>query len=433
MVVWFLIGSLLGGILFINVYLLEIPFPQMPQATGLPTRSQAAYDAYLNGIDHGRDGDHDRSVEQYTRALAEDPEFSVAWAALSRAHSAMYFNGVDPTEDRLIMARSAVDRAFQLDADLPEAHLALAYYYYRGPRDYERALEELAIAEPDFPLDVDLLRTRALIYRSTGEWSAALYELGRAVELEPEDAELLEELAVTHVVLRDYSAAESLLDQTLELAPEREAARIHKAMLPLFRDGDGSVLRAAAETSLGSGRPWMGWLAGFIERDYPAARQALDETVSDTLVWDTGYMPKALAQGLIQHWSGNLDVAQLHFETARQTLERDLQTEPDDPELHVALGETLAHLGAHESAIRMAHRVIDVLPVSKDAFSGPSYRLAAVRVLAAAGDSDAVIEELDTYLSSPGQYSIEAIVSDPRFDPIRDDPRFQTLVDRYRR
>lgn len=433
MAIWFLIGSLLGGILFINVYLLETPLLQIPQATGLPTRSQAAYDAYLNGIDHGRDGDHDRSVEQYTRALEEDPEFSVAWAALSRAHSAMYFNAIDPTEERLAMARDAVDRAFQIDADLPEAHLALGYYYYRGPRDYERALEELAIAEAHFPSDVALLRMRAFMYRSEGEWSAALYELSRAAEIEPENVELLEQQALTHLFLRDYAAAEPLLDRALEIMPENETARIHIAMIPLYRDGDPNALRAAAESSLGSGRPWMAWLAAFIDHDYAAARLALDDTASDTLAWQGGYMPKALAYGLTQHWAGSVDVAELHFEDARQILEQDLQTDPDNSDQLIALGETLARLGAQQSAIRMAHRVTEVPPVANDAFMAPRYRLAAVRVLVAAGDSDAAIEELETYLASPGRYSIEGILPDPRLDPIRDDPRFQTLVDRYRR
>ena len=433
MVVWFFVGSLFGGLLFINGYLFDIPLPQLPQITGLPTDNQAAYDAYLNGVDHGLDGDHDRSIEQYTRALEEDPEFSIAWAALSRAHSAMYFNGIDPTEDRLILARDAVNRAFQIDIDLPEAHIALGYYYYQGARDYERALEEFAIAEPHFPYDADFLRARAFMYRSMGNWNAALYELGRAYEIEPENIESLKQQALTHIVLRNYSAAETLLDQVLETVPENEYAQIHKAMVPLYRDGDVNALHTGSESAVGSGRPWMAWLAAFINRDYRGARLVLDETRRDTLAWHGGYMPKSLAYGLTQHWAGNADVAQLHFESARQILEQDLQTDPDNPNLQIALGETLAYLGARDSAIRIANRVVDVLPVSEDAFIGPRYLLGAARILAAAGDRRSAINLFEAYLSSPGRFSIEGILSDPRFDSIRDDSSVQALVDRYGR
>ncbi len=54
-------------------------------------------------------------------------------------------------------------------------------------------------------------------------------------------------------------------------------------------------------------------------------------------------------------------------------------------------------------------------------------------VLIAAEDSDAAIEELDAYLGAPGNYSIEGLLPDPRLDPIRDDPRFQALVEKYKR
>jgi tetratricopeptide (TPR) repeat protein len=245
--------------------------------------------------------------------------------------------------------------------------------------------------------------------------------------------ESLEQQALTHIVLRNYSVAETLLDQVLEIVPENEYAQIYRAMIPLYRDGNANALRTESESAIGSGRPWMAWLAAFINRDYRGARLALDETVRDTLLWHGGYMPKSLAYGLTQHWAGNTDVAQLHFESARQVLERDLQTDPDNPNLQIALGETLAYLGAHDSAIRIANRVIGVFPVSEDAFIGPRYILGAVRILAAAGDHRTAINSFEAYLSSPGRFSIEGILSDPRFDSIRDDSSVQALVDRYGR
>lgn len=50
-----------------------------------------------------------------------------------------------------------------------------------------------------------------------------------------------------------------------------------------------------------------------------------------------------------------------------------------------------------------------------------------------AGDHDAAIEELDIYLAGLGQCSVEGLLPDPRFDPIRDDPRFQGLAEKYGR
>ena len=438
MVVWFLIGSLLGIFLFIKLYLVEALIPVISEMTEItshispPTENQAAYDAYLNGIDHALDGDHERSIAQHTIAVEEDPEFSIAWAALSQSHSAMYFEGTDPTEERLLMSRNAVDRAFRLNADLPEAHLALAYFYYRGPGNHERALEELAIAEPHFPDNSDLLKTRAFIYRSIGEWDAALYELERASELDTGNIELIEEQALTHLFRRDYFIAETFLNSVIEQAPEHENAQIQKALISLRRDGGSSALAVAAQSSLGSGRPWMAWLSAFIQRDYEAAQQALDETASNTLVWEEGYMPKTFAYGLTQNWAGNFEIAQLYFQDAREILEQDLETDPDNPNLLIALGEVLAHLGAQRSAALLAHRVMELPSVVNDSISTSRYRLSAARVLAAAGEHEAAIDELETYLSLPGRYSMDGIIVDPRFDVLLENTRFQTLLARYR-
>ncbi len=66
--------------------------------------------------------------------------------------------------------------------------------------------------------------------------------------------------------------------------------------------------------------------------------------------------------------------------------------------------------------------------------AGPQIQIdAIIRVFAPAGAADAAIEELDAYLSAPGLWSIEGLLPDPRLDSIRDDPRFEALVEKFAR
>jgi hypothetical protein len=58
---------------------------------------------------------------------------------------------------------------------------------------------------------------------------------------------------------------------------------------------------------------------------------------------------------------------------------------------------------------------------------------AAFRVFVPVGAHDAAFAGLDAYFSAPGIWSIEGMRPDPRLDPIRDDPRFLALVERYGR
>jgi hypothetical protein len=59
--------------------------------------------------------------------------------------------------------------------------------------------------------------------------------------------------------------------------------------------------------------------------------------------------------------------------------------------------------------------------------------MGAAEVFAITGDDDAVLEELDQYLSGPGEWSVEAVAVFPRYKALHDDPRFQELMERHRR
>jgi hypothetical protein len=45
------------------------------------------------------------------------------------------------------------------------------------------------------------------------------------------------------------------------------------------------------------------------------------------------------------------------------------------------------------------------------------------------GDQDAAIDQLESYLALPNPWRVHALVRDPGFDPLRDHPRFQALLD----
>ena len=404
----------------------------------LPTENTRAYDFYLSGNDYYNRPDDETymplAVEQYQRAVDEDPDFALAWAALSRAHGLMRWYGLDISESRLELAREAVETAIRLAPGLPEAHLALGQYHYQGFRDYDRALAEYAIAEQGIRGSADLFQARAMIYRRVGQYAEAEASLERAIELDPRNTDRLAQLATTHLSHRDYSQGEHYLDRVLEITPDDAAAYSRKALIPLRRDGDVSVARAAAESPRAvAGRFFLGWIAAIYERDYDAALGYLDDWDGDVDLGQS-YIPKAAYYGATYRLAGQPELAEREFEAARRQVEEALRASPDDHRLVVAMGEAMVGLGQQEEGVSLARQAMELLPTSRDTNSGPWVHLDAIlRVMAPAGDYDAVIEELDAYLAGPGPWSIEGLLPDPRVDPIRDDPRFRVLVERYRR
>jgi hypothetical protein len=68
------------------------------------------------------------------------------------------------------------------------------------------------------------------------------------------------------------------------------------------------------------------------------------------------------------------------------------------------------------------------LPESIDAVDGPAVSETRAKILAWAGDRDQAISEVARLLHTPYGANIYVERVDPGWIPIRDDPRFQSLV-----
>lgn len=406
-----------------------------------PTRNTKAYQFYLSGREYARGSDLLRdlpaAVQQFERATGLDPDFALAFAYLSMTHIHMYWT-MDPSDGRREQAWSTVQRALEIRPDLPEAHLAKAWYHYQGHLDYDAALRELAIAEPGMPDDAEFWFARGAVYRRMGRWLQAVASLERAVELDPRNANLLRNLASSYSMLRHYEQADRALDRVLEVAPNAVEAKIQKASIPKLRDGDDSALSEAIRDNplLRRGqRTLTEWHIALRSRRYDEALRVLDEW-DDELIYESRlvYKLKASAYGIVYHLAGRPELSRSQFEIARRKLEQAVAARPDDPRLLISLAEAMVGLGEPGEGERLALEALALMPPSREAMDGPAYQVQAiVRVLAPAGAAGTVTDQLEAYLSAPGFWSIEGLLRDPRFDSVRDDPEFLALVEQYRR
>ena len=400
-----------------------------------PTGNIAAYQAYLRGLDYTRvrGDDYRLAIQMFERAVELDPEFALSYAELSVAHSYLYNAGYDQTEDRRSRAKAAVDEALALQPELPEAHRAMAYYYYHGYRDYERALEELAIARRGLPNDSRIIEVTAFIWRCQGKFEAALDRMKEAFELSPQDALLTYEIGLTNWFLRRHAEADRYCDLSISLAPDQLGAYGRKAYNYVSWLGDTKRAQEVLDKMPRQGREvqercltlWR------LQRNYQAILDFASSAPEPVMWRQVAVMPVALLAAKVHRLTDEPELARASFESSRTLLARARDEHPDDHRIHSALGICYAGLGRKDEAIREGKRGVELLPVSEDARIGIFRVWDLAETYTMVGEYDAALTEIEYLLSIPAGWSVQDLRLDPLWDPLREHPRYQALLEKY--
>jgi TolB-like protein/Tfp pilus assembly protein PilF len=393
--------------------------------TARPTSNLAAYDAYLKGEEMEKRGQHPReAVAPYEQAVALDPGFALAWAKLSIGRS---WNQSSPQEAEA--ARTAAERAMELAPNMPEAYRALGAYHNRVLHDYEKALEAFARGLKLAPDDASLLVGLSATERVLGRWDDTLAHLRRAREQDPRSWEVANVLGATLLRLRRTGEAREAIDRGLVLAPARLILIRLKAMT-FLQTGDLAGARAVLAVA---------------PKDVEATALMVDFATSDDLYWvlDDAQRDVLLrltpgafggnrgvwALTLAQAWAlrGDQTRVREYAEEARKALSAP-RLEAREREPDVSLGLALAYLGRKAEAIREADGSVALGPIARNAFVGPGILHRAVRIHILLGNHERALDLLEPLLKVPYYLTPAWLRIDPNFDPLRGNPRFETLA-----
>ena len=184
-----------------------------------------AYTLYLKGKHFDSFGDEESWIAaraSFDEAIAIDPEYAPAWAALSFTLSNLANMGYIEQQEGNDSARQAAVRALELDDTLADAWAALALMQMSHDWDWERARGTIQTAIQYGPRNVVVLEIAAAIARSTGQPGQAVDFAQRAVELDPLSLSSLRTLGITYWASGLHKEAEKVYRQILELNPQSE-------------------------------------------------------------------------------------------------------------------------------------------------------------------------------------------------------------------
>jgi len=380
-----------------------------------------------------------QSEQLYQRAIELDPNFALAIARYSQLES-WILHTFERTPERREKAQTLAERALQLQPDLPEAHLARGSSYYYGDNNYDAALKEFEIAQAGLPNESEVYLAIGAIQRRQGKWAESTANLEKAASLNPKDVWALQNLTFNYQMLRNWDAANKTIDRAIASDPTALDPLEVKCQLAVAEKGDFSVTEKAFEAvksvpmsadqklKTASSRADV----FLLERKYRDGLQAAESLPDNQLaVFPGALFGKYYSIGFARQALYDEAGAREAFLKAKNAVEEQLKRSPDIEKTHIQLAKVLAQLGEKDAAVAEAQRATELLPESKDAFGGPEIAAGVAEVYTILGDNDRAIEILDGLLNRPSAMTVQVLKVNPIWDPLRRDPRFQALLQKY--
>lgn len=407
--------------------------------TEAPTTNAEAYRFYLQGrayfLRSGRlRQDYEAAQQLYERAVALDPAFALAHAALAEVHGLMHRLRYDPSPERLARALAEAETAIRLAPDLPKAHEAVGLAYSVGRGDYRRGLDEFLRAAQGLPGDARLWQKIGFSIRNQGDWDKAIAAFKKSTELDPYDADLFLHLGITEGLTRRFADAARALGRAQTLAPDLYAAAITKGWVYARWQGQLDTLEAVlaglpeAPTTgaMGEVTAHRGTLYLW-ERKSGRLLQVLRAARAPVFESEISFQPVALYSAWARRLAGDEPGARAAFDSARVLLDARLAELPDDWRAHAARGLALAGLGRREAALQEV-RHLEESAGNADGYFRVQLLEDRARILAQIGDAGAAVDEIEELLKGPSTLTPHVLGTDPVWDPIRAHPRFRRLV-----
>jgi len=265
-----------------------------------PTTNADAYDLYLRGrqlLNQRRIVEVRASIDYFQRAVALDPAFAPALAAMAVAYVSLPILSGEPVEQLHSLAEAAVQKVLTLSPELAEAHSVRAWLaQYNG--EWRRAEFGYFAATSMDPNDVTTRIWYSGFLVAAGKLTQGQTQADRALDLDPNNPLTRAAMAMAEMIRGDDEACINSAIASRELGFAAIVNNLHGICLarlghlteasnallaangPMARPGslaslatelpDAGNLRAAAEIANSSGDEWRNdpfavWLWAIVE------------------------------------------------------------------------------------------------------------------------------------------------------------------------
>jgi TolB-like protein len=214
--------------------------------------------------------------------------------------------------------------------------------------------------------------------------------------------------------------ARQALNKALVLAPERAEAQPAREVIQELVREDPSVVDAIAEQ-------WF--YVALCRRDATEIGRALASITAEGIVPINVRMPRTFCEGVAARALGNESAAEAAFTSTRAEMTKLVDEQPDYAEALSVLAMSEAALGNKANALQYGRRAAELFPITKDAITGGEILRNLAITYAWAGEKDLALTQLEEVVRNPCPISYGQLRLHPWWDSLRDDPRFEKLVE----
>jgi len=166
-----------------------------------------------------------RGIEYFTRALAKDPNYALAYSGLADCYNLLGIWGVLPPHEAMPKVKDAAVHALTIDDSLAEAHtsLAMATWVYdwnwdAAAAEFQRALE----IDPNYATAHDWY---AYYLASLGRFDEAIVHIRRAQDIDPVSLSINTDVGEIYYWAGQYDRAVEQLLSVIQVEPDFAMAR----------------------------------------------------------------------------------------------------------------------------------------------------------------------------------------------------------------
>jgi len=353
----------------------------------VPTQNVEAYTLYLKGkteyLKYTYEG-FEKSIDYYKQALKLDPSYALAYSGMGDSYAQMFIDNQDELYSELSIQSS--ERALSINQNLAEGYKARALISsYLGHTSEAIEMNKRAI-ELGYVLAESNL---GLSYWFQGDLSESLKHHLRGRQSDPYNLRVVRILALAYQALEDYGEVHNLISSALDKRPD--GFELHDILIRQY----------------------------CVESNWKQARATLERLIS--LRPDDSHIHLAASNFFL--WARDYNLALDHLQKMKRMRSQD----------KTALAYVLLQKWDRKWANTLLDEVITELlkRIEVNGDIGSSTRRILAGAYSIMDDKESALNWLEEAVEK-GWTQYRWIEIDPRFDNIRDDPRYTELIDRMK-